>query len=274
MPAKKSTSKKKTAAKKVPEDLYKWQDRPDGTIIITKCYDQHAVIEIPASINGKTVVGLDNNVFAGRKTLKELIFPPTITNILRRAFRECINLNKVTLPKNISNIDKEVFYGCTSLESLVIPDGVTLIGDAAFKNCHNLSEIVLPNSIKYIEKEAFRSCKSLKSINLPDSLEIVDDFAFAGCENLTEIVLPHSVKRIGTSAFINCRKLISITLPNSLEEIGENLFGTRNLEKLKFEYTKEFTESEHYNEFVQAWRLLELDNLVRHDLLLGIPTIE
>ena len=52
---------------------------------------------LPASHNGKPVVGIMDTAFAGNTNLTELVLPATIASISDNAFSGCVNLKKLTL---------------------------------------------------------------------------------------------------------------------------------------------------------------------------------
>ena len=69
-----------------------------------------------------------------------------------------------------TNLRQHAFRNCENLESITIPDSVTSIGDSAFNHCSKLTSITIPNSVTSISYGAFWSCSSLKSITIPDSV--------------------------------------------------------------------------------------------------------
>ncbi len=68
------------------------------------------------------------------KTQSEYQIPDNVTTVAGRAFNNCINLRKVTMPKGMTNIGNYVFEDCPKLENIVIPLGIQNIGHTAFRN--------------------------------------------------------------------------------------------------------------------------------------------
>ena len=90
-------------------------------------------------------------------------------------FRQCVNLNSVRLPADLTEIPLSCFSGCTGLSNISIPDSVTYISDNAFSGCTGLTEINIPSSVRKISYSAFAKCANLKSITIENpNCEIAD----------------------------------------------------------------------------------------------------
>ncbi|MBR0518478.1 leucine-rich repeat domain-containing protein [bacterium] len=90
----------------------------------------------------------------------------------------------------IIKIDSEVFKDCDQLQVVTIPDTVTEIGDSAFENCSSLEKINIPDSVTKIGNRAFANCKSLVSIVIPNSVVDIGTTLFVGCVRLQKLTLP------------------------------------------------------------------------------------
>ena len=90
----------------------------------------------------------------------------------------------------ITKIDSEVFKDCYQLQSITIPDTVTEIGNSAFENCIVLEKIDIPDSVTKIGDRAFANCKSLDNIVIPNDIVDIGVKAFAGCSKLKQFTLP------------------------------------------------------------------------------------
>jgi hypothetical protein len=158
----------------------------DNGVVITLYRWKGRDIAIPATIDGKPVIGIGGN-FRG---------------IGDGAFRHNRSLTSVTIPPGVTWIGKDVFYGCENLISVTIPDSVTSIG-----------------------KGAFSDCSSLRTIAIPAGVTRIEAFTFSGCFSLTSVTIPESVTSIGSAAFSCCYKLSSITIPARVHWISENVFS-------------------------------------------------
>lgn len=147
--------------------------------------------------------------------VEDVIIPDTVIDdkLGERAFEGCINLNEVTLSKNLTEIKNGTFAGAgmevlnslnTSTEakyndyyglrtiksseagSVTIPNSVKTIGANAFSNCYNLllrtkGGSSFGTSVQSIGDSAFSNCVSLDSIRFPTTLKTIGREAFAGC---------------------------------------------------------------------------------------------
>ncbi len=229
---------------------YKLDDSKQATI---KKYNGNvAVLNIPQTIDGYTVVGIGSEVFKNNKRLMVVNIPDTVTSIGVYAFSGCSNLSDIKLSKSLESIGYYAFYDCDSLTSIEIPKsldstsslgnqkgpfsgcdnlktirfetGTTQVASNLFANCTSLEKITIPDTVTTIETNAFANCVNLKTINWSSSLTQIDSSAFAGCSALEQINLPDTVIKIGTRAFENCINLSNVTLSKSLESMGYYAF--------------------------------------------------
>lgn len=155
-----------------------------------------------------------------------------------------INLNRITIPGNITGIRCGAFEECTSLEQVVIAEGVTYIDDYAFSRCTNLQYVEIPESVTDIGRDAFEgtpwrethgdvlicngivvdAAEDLIEYQIPDGVTKIGDSAFEDCVQLERIYMPSSVTEIGRDAFANCIWLEDITFSDNLISIGEYAF--------------------------------------------------
>lgn len=159
-----------------------------------------------------------------------------VRKISDEAFKNCENLNFISIPNSVTSIGKQAFYG-TGLTSIVIPESVISIGDLAFGICEKLSSItvaegninyhsngnciietqskslivgcnnsIIPDdgSVTSINSLAFVYCDKLSSLNIPDSITLINDYAFWFCRGLTSITIPYSVESVKTATFYGC----------------------------------------------------------------------
>ena len=83
----------------------------NGCAIITAYKGQEQEVVVPAAVDGYTVVGLDDSVFAQS------------------------DVQRVTLPETVESIGWFTFYGCRQLTSVVLPARLGSIGYASFDGC-------------------------------------------------------------------------------------------------------------------------------------------
>ena len=104
-----------------------------GNITVTSSWDPIYFI-----FSGNTITGLTN---LGKKSMKELVIPDSVTRIGSDAFSGCTGLTSITIPDSVTSIGNSAFWNCTGLTSITIPDSVTSIGNYAFYNCSSLTSI-------------------------------------------------------------------------------------------------------------------------------------
>ena len=205
----------------------------DGMVEITGYNGSAKTVDIPKTIDGKSVTSIGGGAFAWCSSLTSITIPNSVTNIGIYAFRECTSLTSIAIPNGVTEIGYMAFEGCRSLTSITIPNGVTSIDWYAFSGCTSLKSITIPNSVTSIGDSAFEDCSSLTSITIPNSVTSIGDSAFEDCSNLTSITIPNSVTEIGYSAFNGCTSLKTITIPNSVTSIGSSAFsGCTSLESI------------------------------------------
>ena len=208
-----------------------------------------------ASLSGIGTAKKENNiiipsVYGGKK----------VTAIAANAFKDCLNVESVTIPASVKEIDPSAFAGCDNLTTIVVDplnknftakdgcvytkdgqtlvvcatgntatkvtvtDGVTSIGKGAFEGCKTIESVTLPNSLLVIEDYAFAGCTALKSINIPDSVTIIGNNAFFNCEEATELTIGNSVTSIGVAAFAHCVNIETI----NYNAVSVNAFSEDN----------------------------------------------
>ena len=197
----------------------------DGTVEITGYNGSAEKVDIPKTIDGKTVTKIGVSAFEDCTNFKSITIPDSVMWIGSCAFQDCARLTSITLPDGVTSIGVHAFSGCTSLTSITIPDGVTSIGWGAFDGCESLTSITIPDSVTEIGDRAFWGCISLTSITIPDSVTEISSGAFSGCKSLTSVTMSDGVKKIGEFGFYACTSLTSIMIPDGVTSIGVYAFG-------------------------------------------------
>ena len=148
-----------------------------------------------------------------------------VTQIGKNAFRDCMEITSVKLPKTLSNIEAFAFAGCTALETINTPQPLSEIGDYAFEGCVSLEEFSLDASISKLGKGCFKGCVALETVKFPTSFSEIPDEAFYGCASFDEISCPATVMHIGRDAFGGCINVREIYLDRSVQDIGSKAFA-------------------------------------------------
>lgn len=210
------------------------------------------LLNIPAELDGYTVVKIGNGAFDNRAELpprpldevsakedgfdfNEVSLPSTVTEIGDCAFAYCESLEKINLSESVETIGYSAFESCKSLTDVTFPKSLKAICDAAFYGC-SFDAVSLPYGTEYVGSYSFTNpllpdeSEKLKKIELADTIKFIGDEAFAW-SGVTEVTMPQSLEYLG-SAFWNCRSLKTVTLNDGLKEIGAAFLDT-SIEKLR-----------------------------------------
>lgn len=215
----------------------------DG-IVITACYADDAVLNVPSEIEGYKVIAVYPVAFRTCSS-EEINLPETVTYIREMSFYGCANLKKLTLPSSLTEIGNNSFDSCTLLETLDTGGAVT-IGEQVFLNCTALKNLTISGNCTSIgteNEEPFLDCSALESVTVTDGDGIYssDNGVLYNKDKSTVILYPqaktdkkytapNSVKEIGQSAFYRCKYLESVDI-SKVEKI--NAYAFEGCEKLK-----------------------------------------
>lgn len=275
----------------VRDTLFSYYSASNGlTVYQYDGYDTTGVLEIPETINGKTVTGIYKSAFTSSK-FSEIRLPDTLTSIGDYAFSSCSNLTSIAIPASVTSIGASVFCNCKSLtdifiaddntsyqvidqviyskdgktlvtcpaaSQITIPATVTKIADYAFYYNTNLQRITIPETVAELGEGAFGNCSSLSSVTVEgNGLTTIGTYCFRSDSSLSIVRIPASVKVLGAYAFSYCSKLKYIYFMGDAPEFGETIDGTF--------YDKVFyfcTANAHYPEGNATWTE---DVLTDHD---------
>lgn len=228
---------------------------------ITAYTGNSPVVEVPASIDGVTVLAIGVGVFDQHHEVEEVILPEGLTHILGNAFYYCDNLARIQLPASLQAVDSYAFFSCGKLERLVFPGSLVYVDDNAFAFCGSLAEVTFQGAAPYIAPNAFDNgpenrqftvpaqevgaYESLLSVTCqaggdlaarqPDSRVTVDaSGAVTGYPGFSaHVLIPEqvdgvTVTSIAERAFFTNPWVRSIMLPEGVTEIGRQAFyGSR-----------------------------------------------
>lgn len=164
-----------------------WQLDSDGVLALSGKGDMH------------TYESIENLPwYAHREKIYTVMYTGEITSISGNAFRDCVNLTKVSLTDSIIRIGAYAFEN-TAITGIILPKSLITIGECAFKNT-NLSELIIPNSVTTILEEAF-----------------------GGCIKLSQLYIPNTVTEMGVNAFSVTTAIIGYV--GSMAETYANVYG-------------------------------------------------
>ena len=88
-----------------------------------------------------------------------------------------------------------------NIERFTMPNELSQINDYAFQNCKSLKSVVCGYNLETIHQKAFENCTSLESVKTNDKLLQIGNKAFYNCSSLDYIILPSTVEYVGYLAF-------------------------------------------------------------------------
>ena len=186
--------------------------------------------------NGKVVeVTSGDTKYSGSVTIPATVSNDgttyTVAKIGTRAFKQCTNLESVTLGSKVETIGLEAFCYCNSLSKINLNDQIVTFESSAFSGCTSLTSVVIGNKVDKMESNVFYGCINIKTVDIHDGASVIGDCAFEGCEKLTTITIPNSVLSIGSAAFYDCVSLTEAKVGNGVQKIPTRAF--KNCSRLK-----------------------------------------
>lgn len=127
---------------------------------------------IPATINGKTVVGIGRRAFYGLY-MSTISFPATIKDVAEMAFANS-DIEHIRFVRNHINagskslrLGERVFENCRKLKSFETSQSVS-VGWRAFSGCVELDISNAALVVLNLQEDAFASCRKVKSLSVAD----------------------------------------------------------------------------------------------------------
>lgn len=134
-------------------------------------------------------------------------------------FAGCSSLREVKLSDEVSEIGRRCFDECTSLDSFDL-EKIRIIGERAFERCDSLKEITLNNTD--VGYHAFADCSNLRKMIL-DSGTKLQSGAFMGCTCADTVVLDG--QSYSFSCFSQSRNTADNKLPIKVQEIIGSIYS-------------------------------------------------
>lgn len=127
-------------------------------------------------------------------------------------FRGCKSIESISVSDGVTNIKENAFRNCSNLETVTLPSTTTIqIHGHAFYYCEKLTSINLSN-VTSIAQNAFQTAK-LTSIDL-SNLQSAGEGVFYGMSTLKTVVLGNGMKNLSSSIFNANVKVTTVDVSN------------------------------------------------------------
>jgi len=211
---------------------FEYKINDDNTITLVKYnkLSEAECITIPFSIDGYTVTAIASNAVDCINS-EEIIIADSIIAINKEAFKNCEQVNKLTVPSHLT--DSEGFCNLLSVNILTIT-----YGQNGFMTDFNSNEeriwnssskeiikLVISDDVRYLSNNAFRDLVNLEIIDFSESIESIGEYCFYNTYSLKSFILPLSLKSIKKQAFdMEEPKDIEtvVLIPQSVTYLGDN----------------------------------------------------
>lgn len=230
-------------------DVWKYTLTENGAVITNWHYgdtliENHAVVEIPAELNGHPVVGIGYNAFntsfMGADPYFTLVIPEGIKWLEDDAFLCCHNAEVIVFPASLVEIPEYCFSHVTA--DIIIAEGnpryimqdgflidqqtstllyavpseddppipaVRRLGSGSLENFGNWEQdVVIPEGVEEIGSYAF-SDWAFRHVTLPASLRLIESMAF-DVEITEPVIVPAGVEFVEHWAFSGCGTAIEV----------------------------------------------------------------
>ena len=202
-------------------------------------------VVVPVEIDGRPVVEIGADAFAGNEAITSITIPASVTNVADGAFAGCTGLKTVAVSSlyecerfaelfpeiadsvecvvfldGMTNIPDNFFVGCTALRSMDLAESVVDIGTNVFEACSALTTTVLENGLEMYQGWVLGFAGGSLGALAPSDLAIPAEYEEADGSGSR----PYQVRGIAAGAFEGEFGIGTVSLPESLRFIGARAF--------------------------------------------------
>ena len=224
----------------------------EAGIIITDCFNPTTTLEIPATIDGKPVVGVAALGEGAEHSVKHLILPDSVTTVGEYLLQ---NLYSVHFGAGVKNLTPEMFQYCSELQTITVSEAnpyYTII-DGVLYNKTADTLIACPIGDGREEYTVPATVTNVNALNLSiynrlnvtvdrnhPTMVTVDGVTYT--KDMTRVLfcdknkagvydMPDSVTSVADNAFAGCTQLTEVKVAPSVTTIVYGMF--RNCESLQ-----------------------------------------
>ncbi len=201
-------------------------------IVITGYAGSDKNLTIPAEIDGKSVVKIENNAFKDNNNLTSVTISEGIKDIGESAFENCTNLATITLPATITHIGKNAIFNTAYYNNegnwklkRVTEDTDLSIGSGTQETIP-WEDIIAPTLEYLYLGTALIECEYSGRYRIKQGTTVIADHALKKSENAKKIEFPQSLIAIGKHAFDGCVSLEEFNISENVEIDATSLYNT------------------------------------------------
>ena len=192
-------------------------------VVITGYDGAEAKLTIPAQIDSKSVIKIENNAFKDNKNLTSVTISEGIEDVGESAFENCTSLSTISLPTTIKHIGKNAIFNTAYYNNKdnwklkrVVEDTDLSIGSGTQETIP--WEDILAPTLQYLYLgTVLIECEYSGVYRIKQGTTVIADYAFVKSKEATSIRLPQSLNVIGKHAFDGCASLESFDIPENIE---------------------------------------------------------
>ena len=196
----------------------------DGKAVITQYQGSDTEVTIPATINGTSVVKINDYAFKGNETLEKVIINDGIEDIGTGAFENCTELAEISVPSTIKHVGAKAIYNTAYYNNeanwRLKTDGN---GSEGVIDWEDISARVL--QYLYLDTVLIE-IELVGSYSIRNGTLVVADGAFKGNSGAIGIGFPKSLKTVGEYAFADCTSLENLKIPANVEFSADSIYNT------------------------------------------------
>ena len=180
----------------------------------------------------------------GAKVWLSVESSPTLTTINNTTFKDCKNLEAITIPASVETIGNFVFDNCTGLKKITFEDGSEDLsigynnvnsngtGQGLFYECP-IEELYIGRNLigSVFSKDRGYSPFALNSstnmaVTIGETVTVIKTNLFYNSSGVTSVTIDDDAEiiSINSSAFYGCSNLTSLTIPDTVTSIGNSVF--------------------------------------------------
>lgn len=201
-------------------------------VVITGYTGSDKNLIIPAEIDNKSVLKIENNALRDNKTLTSVTISEGIEDIGESTFENCTSLATITLPKTITHIGKNAIFNTAYYNNesnwklkRVTEDADLSIGSGTQETIS--WEDILAPTLEYLYLDtALIECEYSGRYRIKQGTTVIADYAFQKSAGAQKIEFPQSLIAIGKHSFDGCVLLENFDISENVQIDTTSFYNT------------------------------------------------